>query len=80
MRVVDVGNLGLTTPDGVDRVDITLGIILQAWKARVDDPFAVWRIGKIELVLVVVGELDLIPSAGVDSVDLGVVSGVAHNS
>jgi hypothetical protein len=27
-----------------------------------------------------VGELDLIPSAGVDSVDLGVVSGVAHNS
>jgi hypothetical protein len=73
VRDVVLGNLGLTTPTGFDRVDVALGIVtLQAFQARVDDSVAVGRIVGSELVLVVVGELGLIPSPDVDSVDLSV--------
>src|SRR5918995_984239 len=61
----------------VDRVDVALGVItLQACQARVGDPFAVGRIGRRELILVVVDELGLIPSAGVDRIDLRIRVGV----
>jgi hypothetical protein len=76
VRVVGVGDFGLTSPDDFDRVDVhrAVALIIQACQASVGDPFAVWRIGRLEVVVVVVGELDLILSTGVDHVDLVVVS------
>ena len=73
VRVVGIGDLGITSRTGFDRVDVALGIVtLQAYQARVDDPFAVGGVVGTELVLVVVGELGLIVPIHVDRVDLRV--------
>src|SRR5215207_1430624 len=69
-------NFDLTTPADVDRVDggAPGGVAVH----HVGDPLAAGRVRRAVVARIVVGDLELIPAAGVDGVDLVVVPVVAR--
>ena len=69
-----MGEFGLTPSEGVDRVDVAPDGL--AFGHRVGDLLAVGRVGRIRVVLVVVGELGLSTPTDFDLVDvaLGIIT------
>src|SRR5688500_5068479 len=61
VRVV-VGEFGLTSPTGFDRVDLGVVSIV----SHVGDPLGPGRVGRAVVVRIVFGNLELIPAARVD--------------
>src|SRR5215207_5219189 len=68
-RLSAVGHFALSTPTDVDRVDLVVVSI----ELHVGDPLGTGRVGRAVVVPIVVGDLEFIPAAGVDGVDLVVV-------
>src|SRR5215218_421034 len=70
-RLPAVCHFGPTTPADVNRVDprVPGGVAIH----HVGDPLAAGRVGRAAVIPIVVGDLELIPAAGVGSVDLVVV-------
>jgi hypothetical protein len=68
VRVGGGGNLGLTPSEGVDGVDVPLGVVVH----RVGYFLAIGRVGRFFVVLVIVGDVELAPTADLDGEDLPV--------